>query len=52
MSRRVHGLINVGLVFGFLQFVTTVGITVAYVRFAARNVDPKVADLRRAQGLS
>lgn len=51
MSRRVHGQINVGLVLGVLQFVSTVAITTAYVRFAAKNIDPRVEDLRRQSGV-
>lgn len=46
MSRKVWGEINVGLVFGLLQFVTTFGITALYIRFAGREVDPRAAALR------
>lgn len=38
--------INIGLVIGLLQFVTTFAITTIYVRFANKNLDP-VADRLR-----
>ncbi|AKT51139.1 DUF485 domain-containing protein [Arsenicicoccus sp. oral taxon 190] len=41
MSQKVIGNINVGLIFGFLQFVTTFAITIAYVRWADREFDPR-----------
>ncbi|MGH3769002.1 MAG: DUF485 domain-containing protein [Pseudonocardiaceae bacterium] len=40
MSIRVVGNINIGLVFGLLQFVSTFAITTLYVRFANRHLDP------------
>jgi uncharacterized membrane protein (DUF485 family) len=43
MSTKVIGNINVGLIFGLLQFVSTFLITSIYVRHANRNLDP-VAD--------
>ncbi|MGH3909800.1 MAG: DUF485 domain-containing protein [Pseudonocardiaceae bacterium] len=46
MSIRVAGNINVGLVFGLLQFVTTFAITVSYVRFANRHLDPVSSRIR------
>ena len=46
MSTRVAGNINLGLVLGLLQFVTTFGITAAYVRFANRTLDPQATALR------
>lgn len=33
--------INVGLIFGFLQFVTTFAITILYIRWAGREFDPR-----------
>lgn len=51
MSYRLLGNINVGIVFGFLQFVSTVLITIRYARFADRNIDPEAARIRaRAEG--
>jgi uncharacterized membrane protein (DUF485 family) len=40
MSIQVVGEINVGMVLGFLQFVSTGAITLWYVRFAHRRIDP------------
>jgi uncharacterized membrane protein (DUF485 family) len=47
MAIKLLGNINVGLVFGLLQFVSTFLITFLYVRFADRKLDPLAADLRR-----
>lgn len=33
--------INVGLIFGFLQFITTFGITILYIRWAGKEFDPR-----------
>ncbi|MEV6898271.1 DUF485 domain-containing protein [Amycolatopsis sp. NPDC051372] len=46
MSTRVFGLVNVGMLLGLAQFATTALITLLYVRFANREVDPRVAELR------
>ena len=46
MSTPVAGNINLGLVLGLLQFVTTFGITAAYVAFANRTLDPQATALR------
>ncbi len=48
MSTKVLGNINVGLIFGLLQFVSTFVITALYVRHSNRNTDP-IADELRAQ---
>lgn len=40
MAIKVVGNINIGLIFGLLQFVTTFAITTAYVRYADRRLDP------------
>ena len=47
MSTRVLGNINLGLILGLLQFVTTFGITAAYVAFANRSLDPHATALRK-----
>jgi uncharacterized membrane protein (DUF485 family) len=47
MSTKVAGNINVGLVVGLLQFVSTFVITTVYVRFADRNIDPAAERIRR-----
>ena len=46
MSAKLIGNINVGLVIGLLQFVTTFAITAAYVRYANRSLDPVAERLR------
>lgn len=54
MSQFVFGNINVGLVLGLLQFVTTFAITSAYVRYADRVLDPRSSAIREemeAEGL-
>ncbi|WP_298176014.1 DUF485 domain-containing protein [Saccharomonospora sp.] len=43
MSIKVIGNINVGLIFGLLQFVSTFAITALYIRYANRKLDP-IAD--------
>ena len=46
MAHKLFGNINVALVFGLLQFVTTFGIAIWYARFAARRMDPIADKLR------
>ena len=46
MDNKVFGNINVALVFGLLQFVSTFGIAIWYARFAAQRMDP-IADRLR-----
>jgi uncharacterized membrane protein (DUF485 family) len=46
MAIKLVGNINVGLVFGLLQFVSTFLITFLYVRFADRKLDPLAMQLR------
>jgi uncharacterized membrane protein (DUF485 family) len=51
MSTKVFGEINVGLILGLLQFVSTFVITIAYVRWADRHFDPAAEALRdRVEG--
>lgn len=45
MSTKVFGNVNVGIVFGLLQFVTTGLITWAYVRHANRTLDPLAREI-------
>lgn len=45
MSTRVVGTINVGIIFGLLQFVTTFVITFMYARWANREFDPRAEAL-------
>ncbi|TCO64562.1 DUF485 domain-containing protein [Actinocrispum wychmicini] len=46
MSTKVVGNINVALILGVLQFVSTFVITGLYVRYADKNLDPKAAEIR------
>ena len=46
MSIKVIGNINVGLIFGLLQFISTFVITTIYVRYANQHLDPAAAALR------
>ena len=46
MSQKLFGNINVALVMGLGQFVTTLAITWAYVRFANNTIDPMATELR------
>lgn len=58
MSTTVVGNINVALVFGLLQFLTTFLIAWLYARYSAKHLDPLARDLdlryraeaRRAHG--
>ena len=54
MAQKVWGEINVGLIMGLGQFVTTFVIAALYVRFANRDLDPRSSALRvemEGQGL-
>ncbi|TDW18793.1 DUF485 domain-containing protein [Kribbella kalugense] len=47
MSHKIGGSnITVALIFGLLQFVSTFAITLIYVRWADRKLDPDAAKLR------
>ena len=46
MSTKVLGNINVGLILGLLQFVSTFVITTLYVRHANKKLDPLAEKLR------
>lgn len=46
MSEKLVGNINVGLVLGLLQFVSTFLITWLYVRYANRRLDPLAERIR------
>jgi len=46
MSTKVVGNINVALIFGLLQFVSTFVIAWQYSRFAAGKVDPLSDEIR------
>ena len=46
MAIPVFGNINVGLIIGLLQFVTTFVITTVYVKYANRHLDPAAEKIR------
>jgi uncharacterized membrane protein (DUF485 family) len=46
MAIKVWGNINVGLIIGLGQFVSTFVITAIYVRFATRELDPRAEAIR------
>jgi len=51
MSVKLVGEVNVGMLLGILQFVSTAAITVAYLRFARRRIDPEVDKVRQQAGV-
>jgi uncharacterized membrane protein (DUF485 family) len=46
MAIKVFGNINVGILVGLLQFVSTFAITGLYVRYAERHLDPVAEHIR------
>ncbi len=46
MATPVFGNVNVGLLFGLGQFVTTFAITTAYVVYSNRKIDPLAEEIR------
>ncbi|WP_431873144.1 DUF485 domain-containing protein [Nocardiopsis eucommiae] len=46
MGTVLFGSVNVALVFGILQFVSTFGIAILYTRYANRNFDSLATELR------
>ena len=46
MATKVWGDINVGIIVGLGQFVSTFIITAIYVRFANRELDPRAKAIR------
>jgi uncharacterized membrane protein (DUF485 family) len=47
MATPVFGNVNVGILFGLLQFVSTFVITHLYVAYANRNIDPIADEMRQ-----
>ncbi|SDE66979.1 DUF485 domain-containing protein [Auraticoccus monumenti] len=45
MNIQVVGHVNVAVVFGLLQFVSTFGIAVLYARYSTNRLDPLAAQL-------
>lgn len=53
MATKLVGNINVGLIFGLLQFVTTFVITMTYRRWANQKFDPAAQHMReRIEGVA
>ncbi|UOY00379.1 DUF485 domain-containing protein [Blastococcus sp. PRF04-17] len=46
MATEVFGNVNLGILFGLLQFVTTFAITHLYVAHADKNTDPIADEMR------
>jgi uncharacterized membrane protein (DUF485 family) len=46
MATKVFGNVNLGIILGLGQFVTTFVITGLYVKFANRELDPRAAAIR------
>jgi uncharacterized membrane protein (DUF485 family) len=46
MATKVWGNINLGLILGLGQFLTTFLITGLYIRFAHRELDPRAEAIR------
>ena len=46
MGTKLFGNINVGLVLGLSQFLTTFAVTAAYIRYADRTLDPMSSRIR------
>ncbi len=46
MAIPVFGNINMGLIIGLLQFVSTFAITTIYVRYATKHLDPAAERIR------
>ncbi|RYV52298.1 DUF485 domain-containing protein [Pengzhenrongella frigida] len=54
MGTPLFGNINVGLVLGLLQFVSTFAVTALYLRYASRVLDPaslKIREKMEEEGL-
>jgi uncharacterized membrane protein (DUF485 family) len=51
VSTRVFGVVNVGILFGLCQFLSTIAITLAYTRYAKRRLDPQTQVLRDLAGV-
>lgn len=48
MAIPVFGVINLGLLLGLGQFVTTFAITMGYVSYSNRRLDPLAAEIRES----
>ena len=46
MSTRVFGSVNVAMILGLAQVVTTFGVTMWYVHYANKRLDPLAEEIR------
>lgn len=46
MNTKVFGRVNLGIILGLMQFVTTFAITWLYIRHMTRTIDPLASKLR------
>lgn len=51
MSHKVAGKINVGIVFGLLEFGSTMVIVLVYRYYAKKVIDPRVEAIRASAGV-
>ncbi|WP_241777916.1 DUF485 domain-containing protein [Streptomyces sp. CT34] len=51
MKHKVAGEVNMGTLFGLLQFVTTIVIALTYRRFAGKKLDPQVDAIKELAGV-
>lgn len=47
MGKVVFGNVNLGIILGFLQFVTTFLITWIYIKFANKEIEPRATAIRQ-----
>jgi len=52
MSTKVLGLINIGIVLGLAQFLSTVVVMLLYCRYAKRRLDPALDAVRARAGVA
>lgn len=48
MAPRVFGLVNVGILLGISQFVTTFLITWLYIRYSNKHLEPRARAIRES----
>ncbi|GLZ31045.1 hypothetical protein Lesp02_32340 [Lentzea sp. NBRC 105346] len=51
VSKRVFGVVNLGILLGLAQFVSTIIITLSYARYARRKLDPQTQVIRSMAGI-
>lgn len=47
MGTKLLGEVNLGIILGLLQFVTTFLITWIYIKYANKNIEPRAAAIRQ-----